>query len=174
MWGRVHILCVHYYVYGCNNPYGLRTGKRPRGVTWHFKHNVLHWFGLRIPALEVPEWCISEVIWILGSWEGITVAVTKHVTCTYMVTSAASICMHHEAFVINTFFSYSVHICMHTWTRMHGVQRVEQKMLCKRHAVKESSCTQQRAALLLYTTTCSTAGAGLTWRLCDLPSMFSE
>ena len=31
----------------------------------------------------------------MDSGEEITVAVTKHVTCISMVTSAASICMHH-------------------------------------------------------------------------------
>ena len=50
----------------------------------------------------------------MGSGEEITVAATKHVTCTYMVTSAASICMHHEAFVINTFLTYTVHANLHT------------------------------------------------------------
>ena len=39
----------------------------------------------------------------MGSSEEITFAVTKHVICAYMVTSVASICMHHEAFVINIF-----------------------------------------------------------------------
>ena len=57
----------------------------------------------------------------MGSGEVITDAATKHDTCTYMVTSAASICMHHEAFVINTFFNLhytfkmynTVYACIH-------------------------------------------------------------
>ena len=58
----------------------------------------------------------------MGSGEEITAAATRHVTCTYMVTSAASICMHHEAFVINIHCACKVHYdvdaCIHELTCM--------------------------------------------------------
>ena len=71
----------------------------------------------------------------MGSWDNttVTVVVTKHVTCTFKVTSAASICMHHEALVINTFFTYTVHVlsimveCVYLHAYVHGVQRVKER-----------------------------------------------
>ena len=76
-------MCVHYYltsICGFNNPYGcLKAG----GVNWHFKYD--DYTDLGYAFLFRKQAC----------------------ACTYKVASAASICMHHEAFVINTFFSYT-------------------------------------------------------------------
>ena len=69
--------------------------------------------------------CLGSINLINGSWEETPVVVIKHTTCTYRVTSAASICMDHEAFVISTFFSYAVHVksltvdCVYAHTHTH-------------------------------------------------------
>ena len=80
------------------------TWQKAGGVNWH---DVLHWFGLCIPVLGVLKWCISAVIWIMDSQEEAAVVVTKHITCTLKVTSAASICM-----IMKLLWLTHMHVCM--------------------------------------------------------------
>ena len=101
--------------------------------SWHLKHDILHRFWLHIPALGVLKWCISEVNEFLRRNTNCS---NKHITCTYKVTSAASICLHTWSFcdrhIFYTYTSCACKICngacicmVDTLTCMHGVQRVK-------------------------------------------------
>ena len=72
----------------------------------------------------------------MGSSEETPVVVTKHVTCTYKVTSAASTFMHHEALLINTFFIYTVYVKSISVECVY-VQRVN--IIYRRSAVADST-----------------------------------